>query len=170
MNDRTQSSDRETGLGSTGADGTGPASADDRSRPGTLAPRAYLLFGVATLLGLAHHLDHVIRGNHVGWPITPDVNPFTYSLGIYPLVALGFALSLTGRAGARYWTVVMALGTAMLAFFHLSPWAVEPPSDVVLPYADPAFGYLAFAILLALIGVVGAGALYSARQWVREWS
>lgn len=140
----------------------------DRSRSGTLGPRAYLLFGVATLLGLAHHLDHVIRGNHVGWPITPDVNPFTYSLAIYPLVVLGFTLSLTGRGGARYWTVVMTLGAGMLAFFHLSPWAVEPPGDVILPYANPVFGYVAFAVLLALILVVAGGALYSFRLWRRE--
>jgi hypothetical protein len=139
---------------------------DDRTSP--LPPRAYLLFAVATLLGLAHHLDHVIRGNHVGWPVTPEVNPFTYSLVIYPLVVLGFSLSLTGRAGARYWAVVMTLGTGMLAFFHLSPWAVEPPGDVILPYADPVFGYLAFAVLLALVGVVGVGALYSFRLWGRD--
>ena len=140
----------------------------DRSRGGTLGPRAYFLFALATLLGLAHHLDHVIRGNHVGWPITPEVNPFTYSLVIYPLVVLGFTLSLTGRAGARYWTVVMTLGTGMLAFFHISPWAVEPPGDVMLPYADSVFGYAAFAILLALILVVAGGALHSIRLWGRE--
>jgi hypothetical protein len=140
----------------------------DRSPDGTLGPRAYLLFAAATLLGLAHHLDHVIRGNHVGWPITPAVNPFTYSLVIYPLVVVGFALSLTGRAGARYWTVVMTFGAGMLAFFHLSPWAVEPPGDVILPYANPVFGYAAFAILLALILVVAGGALYSFRLWGRE--
>ena len=138
------------------------------SRSNTLGPRAHLLFAVATLLGLAHHLDHVIRGNHVGWPITPEVNPFTYSLVIYPLVVLGFTLSLTGQAGARYWTVVMTFGAGMLVFFHLSPWAVEPPGDVILPYANPVFGYLAFAVLLALIGVVGAGAVYSFRLWDRE--
>ena len=140
----------------------------DRAPGGTLGPRAYLLFAVATLLGLAHHLDHVIRGNHVGWPLTPEVNPFTYSLVIYPLVVLGFTLSLTGRAGARYWTVVTTLGAGMLAFFHLSPWAVEPPGDVILPYANPVFGYAAFAILLALILVVAGGALYSFRLWKRE--
>jgi hypothetical protein len=132
-----------------------------------LPARAYLLFAAATVLGLAHHLDHIIRGNHVGWPITPEVNPFTYSLVIYPLIAAGLILSLTGRAGARYWTVVMTLGTVMLAFFHLSPWAVEPPADVILPYSNPAFGYVAFAILLVLIGVVAYGAVYSFRLWYR---
>jgi hypothetical protein len=137
----------------------------DRSR--RLTPRAYLVFAVATLLGLAHHVDHVVRGNHVGWPVTPEVTPFTYSLAIYPLVVVGVSLSLTGRSDAGYWTVVTTLGTAMLAFFHLSPWAVEPPADVILPYSDPALGHLAFAILVALVGVVAVGALYSFRLWRR---
>jgi hypothetical protein len=143
--------------------------ADDEAerRPGGLTPRAYLLFGLATLFGLAHHADHVVRGNHVGWPITPEVNPFTHSLVIYPLVVTGFVLSLTGRAGARYWSVVMAFGGGMLVFFHLSPWAVEPPGDVILPYADPLWGYVAFAVLLLLIGVVFVGAGYSILLWRR---
>lgn len=135
---------------------------------GDLDPRAYLLFALATLLGLAHHVDHLIRGNHVGWPVTPDINPFTYSLAIYPLVVSGFVLSLTGRSGARYWTMVMTLGAGMLVFFHLSPWAVEPPSDVILPYADPFWGYVAFVVLLALIGVVLLGAGYSFVLWRRD--
>ncbi|WP_152420688.1 hypothetical protein [Haloferax sulfurifontis] len=147
---------------------TSPETATNTPQTSTLGPRAYLVFAVATLLGLTHHLDHVIRGNHVGWPITPEVNPFTYSLAIYPLVVLGFTLSLTGRASARYWTVVMTLGAGMLVFFHLSPWAVEPPGDVILPYANPLFGYLAFAVLLALILVVVVGALYSVLLWRRE--
>ncbi|WP_276258858.1 hypothetical protein [Haloglomus litoreum] len=134
---------------------------------GSLTTQAYLLFGLATVLGMAHHVDHVIRGNHVGWPVTASVNPFTYSLAIYPLVALGFVLAVTGWAGARYWAGVMTFGVGMLVFFHLSPWAVEPPGDVILPYANPVFGYLAFAILLALIVVVAAGAGYSILLWRR---
>ena len=136
----------------------------------TLPPKAYVLFALATLLGMAHHADHIIRGNHVGWPIIPTVNPFTYSLVIYPLVVLGFVLSLTGRAGARYWTAVMGFGGGMLVFFHLSPWAVEPPEDVILPYADPALGYLAFAVLLALIAIVYVGTGYALLLWRRDTS
>ncbi|WP_227134648.1 hypothetical protein [Halorubellus salinus] len=141
--------------------------AQDESRS-VLPALAYVLFALATLLGLAHHIDHVIRGNHVGWPITPQVNPFTYSLVIYPLVVTGFVGSLTGRTGERYWSLVMLVGGGMLVFFHLSPWAVEPPGDVILPYANPLFGYVAFAVLLALIGVVFAGAAYSLALWYRR--
>ena len=145
------------------------ASVDEETErsTGRLTPRAYLLFALATLFGLAHHADHVVRGNHVGWPITPEVNPFTYSLAIYPLVVAGLVFSVTGRAGARYWSVVMTLGGGMLVFFHLSPWAVEPPGDVILPYVDPLWGYVAFAVLLLLIGVVFVGAGYSVLLWRR---
>lgn len=145
------------------------AEADGATGPigGSLTTQAYILYGAATLLGLAHHVDHIIRGNHVGWPITPAVNPFTYSLLIYPLVVAGFALSITGRAGSRYWTAVMTVGGGMLVYFHLSPWAVEPPGDVILPYADPTLGYLAFAVLLGLIAVVFLGAGYSLLRWRR---
>lgn len=134
---------------------------------GSLPVHAYLLFAAATLFGVAHHVDHLVRGNHVGWPVTPEVNPFTYSLVIYPLVAVGFVLSLTGRAGARYWTAVTAFGSGMLVFFHLSPWAVEPPADVILPYSDPVFGYVAFAVLLSLVATVTLAAGYSLVLWRR---
>lgn len=66
---------------------------------GSLTTQACLSFGVATVLGLAHHLDHAIRGTHVGWPVTPAVNAFTFSLTIYPLMSLGGVLSVTGLAG-----------------------------------------------------------------------
>jgi len=127
-----------------------------------------LLVSVSTLLGLAHHVDHVIRGNHVGWPVTAQVNPFTYSLVVYPLIAVGVYLTVTGRASNRYWAVFFAFSTGMLAFFHLSPWAIEPPGDVILPYASPAVGYAAFGVLLALVASVTAGSLYAALVSLRE--
>ncbi|MDS0282504.1 hypothetical protein [Haloarcula onubensis] len=128
----------------------------------------YLVMAVSTLLGVAHHVDHVVRGNHVGWPITSQVTPFTYSLVVYPLIAVGLALTLSGRAGNRYWAGFFACSAAMLAYFHVSPWAVEPPGDVILPYADPAVGYLAFAVLLALVASVCLGSLLAAAAWYRE--
>lgn len=125
----------------------------------------YLFVLVSTLLGAAHHLDHVLRGNHVGWPLTPAVNPFTYSLAVYPLLALGLYLTVTRRAGVRYWLVFFAASTGLLAYVHVSPWAIEPPTDVIAPYADPAVGYLAFAVLLALVASVAVGTGYAATLW-----
>ena len=43
---------------------------------------------VTTAFGLLHHIDHVLRMNHSGWPFLAEVNTFTYSLMVYPLIAL----------------------------------------------------------------------------------
>jgi hypothetical protein len=145
-----------------------PADAPTPQTAAALPRTLWVLVAVPTLLGLAHHVDHVVRGNHVGWPVTAHVNEFTYSLGIYPLVALGVYLTVTDRAGAGYWAGLFAFSAALLAFFHVSPWAVEPPADVVVPYANPAVGYLAFTVLLALIGSVVFGSAYAALLWHRS--
>jgi hypothetical protein len=140
---------------------------DEPTNENRLEPWIYVFALIPTLLGLAHHVDHIIRGNHVGWPVTPHVNPFTYSLAIYPLLAVGLYLTITDRAGARFWTGFFALSAAILAYFHISPWAIEPPQDVIWPYANPVFGYLAFAIVLALIASVVVGTAYAAVLWRR---
>ena len=135
----------------------------------TSLTRAFYVFVlVPTLLGAAHHVDHVIRGNHVGWPLTPEVNPFTYSLAIYPLLAVSVYLTATRRVEARYWAGFFAFSAGMLAFFHVSPWAVEPPRDVIVPYESAVLGYAAFAILLALIASVVLGSAYAAVLWMRS--
>jgi hypothetical protein len=131
-------------------------------------PRLYVLIAVPTVLGIAHHIDHVIRGNHVGWPIAPTVNSFTYSLLIYPIVGVGLYLSLKEYVGVRYWIVTATLGTVLLWLFHFSPWAVEPPSDVILPYANPSLGYLAFAILIGLVLSLVLTTGYATYRW-RTW-
>lgn len=120
---------------------------------------------IPTVLGLSHHIDHIVRGNHVGWPLTPEVNAFTHSLAIYPLLMISLYLTLSGRVEARYWAGFFAFSAAMLAYLHISPWAVEPPQDVILPYANPLHGYLAFAVLLALIASVVIGSAYAAMLW-----
>jgi hypothetical protein len=130
----------------------------------------FLLVLAPTLLGAAHHVDHVIRGNHVGWPVTPEINPFTYSLAIYPLLAASLYLTVTDRVDAGYWAGFLGFSAGMLAFFHVSPWAVEPPRDVMVPYEAPLAGYLAFGILLALIASTVLGSAYAGVLWYRSRS
>jgi hypothetical protein len=134
----------------------------------TLTRAFYLFVLVPTVLGVAHHVDHIVRGNHVGWPITPEVNAFTYSLAIYPLLAISLYLTVTRRVEARYWAGFFAFSAVMLAYFHISPWAVEPPQDVMVPYDDPLVGYLAFGIVLALVASVVIGSVYGALLWYRD--
>ena len=145
--------------------GTGPGSGEGGTRRALLS-----LALLATVLGAGHHVDHLLRGNHVGWPATEAVNAFTYSLGIYPLVAVGVVLTLLGRAGARYWFGVSVVGFGMLATVHLGPWAIEPPGDIVGPYLPSPAGYLAFAWLLALLVTLLVLLGYAGLAWRRATS
>ena len=59
----------------------------------------YGLTYLAATLSLAHHIDQVIRHNAVGWPLTDEVNAFTMSLIIYPIISTGLLLYRAGRVG-----------------------------------------------------------------------
>jgi hypothetical protein len=37
------------------------------------------------ILSLLHHIDHILRIDHSGWPLLPRVSPFTYSILVYPI-------------------------------------------------------------------------------------
>lgn len=130
--------------------------------------RTRLLIYLATVLSLGHHVDHVIRGNHTGWPLTEQVTPFTYSLAVYPLIVLGLLLSRSDKAGAGYWLLLSGPGTAFLIGVHLGPTAIEPPGDIIGAYPTPLLGWAAFGWLLALIAVLAATFCYEVRQWRRE--
>ena len=62
----------------------------------------YRLTWLALALSLGHHLDHLIRGNAVGWPVTDQVNAFTASLIVYPIIATGLVLYRAGRVGPGF--------------------------------------------------------------------
>ncbi len=128
---------------------------------------AYRLILLAAVLSLGHHLDHLVRGTHVGWPLTEEVTPFTYSLVVYPLLLLGLALSRSGRVGPGSWLLLSGGGAVFLAAVHLAPGALEPPGDVVSGYASAPLGWLALAELLALLGVLLAHATYAGHAWRR---
>ena len=61
----------------------------------------YRLTWLALALSLGHHLDHLIRGNAVGWPVADQVNAFTASLVVYPIIATGLVLYRAGRVGPK---------------------------------------------------------------------
>jgi len=47
--------------------------------------RGEKLLLLATTVALVHHVDHVLRVDHSGWPFLPELTPFTFSLIIYPI-------------------------------------------------------------------------------------
>lgn len=129
--------------------------------------RGRRLIGLAALLSLGHHLDHVVRGDHTGWPVTGQVTPFTYSLAVYPLILLGVHLSRNGRVGAGYWALLSGLGTVFLLAVHLGPAAIEPPGDILGGYPTALGGVAAFGWLLALLAALAASFLHETGQWRR---
>lgn len=134
-----------------------------------MTPTLYRLVYAATLLGLGHHVDHAIRGNHVGWPLIERVTPFTFSLAIYPTVAVGLYLARRGRVGPGYWAVAWGAIGLLVAFVHLPLTAeAETTGDIVRPYSSAILGWAAFVWLLILGCVVAATAAYATYLWRRE--
>ena len=129
---------------------------------------SYGLIALATVLSLGHHLDHVIRGNHVGWPLTAEATPFTYSLGVYPIILLGLALTWSRRAGPGYWALLSGAGAIFVAAIHFGPAAVEPPADIIEVHEPRLVGWLAFAWLVAFVAVLVAHSLYATYRWARQ--
>lgn len=84
--------------------------------------RAEKLLLLAASVALLHHVDHVLRVDHSGWPFTPEVSPFTFSLIIYPVFLSVFFLK------SRPW--YKASATALLFLFSVFAHAfLETPMD-----------------------------------------
>ncbi len=130
-------------------------------------PRLYRLTYLAALFSAGHHIDHLIRGNAVGWPVTSEVNGFTGSLVIYPLILTGLALYRAGRVGPGFWIAVSGGGALFVGAVHFGPVALEPPPAIVDHYDSPILGWLAFAWLIVFIGVLVVSSAYEARLWLR---
>lgn len=63
--------------------GEPPGEARRRTTGQTLAEKVLL---VAFAVSVVHHVDHVLRRDHSGWPFVPEVTTFTYSLVVYPVL------------------------------------------------------------------------------------
>jgi hypothetical protein len=99
----------------------------------------FLTLAFVFLFGTLHHLDHLLRGNHVGWPATSEINPFTYSLMAYPFFVLGLAAMTRGRVWAGYWLVYGLAALALVGTTHfVPPLIAEPAQDIYGPYLEPS--------------------------------
>ena len=112
----------------------------------------------AVVFGLMHHTDHVIRGNHSGWPFQAEVTPFTYSLLIYALILPGIYLTARRRPVPGYHLFVAVVGLALLGFVHFVPTGDHeaPIADIYMVYGSPLAGMLALGVLAGLIISVAA--------------
>ncbi len=137
--------------------------------------RTWLLIAAAsvTIFGFFHHVDHVVRGNHSGWPFEEAVTPFTFSLLIYALLLPGLYLTWRGRLMAGYWLFTAVVLLALVTSVHFVGEDREAPiRDIYAVYDSPVWGFLAlmdFTVLVASL-VVLAGAAIQALRLARRRS
>lgn len=106
---------------------------------------------VVTFFGILHHVDHVVRGNHSGWPFQDAVTPFTFSLLIYALLLPGLYLTWRGRLMAGYWLLTAAVLFVVVTLAHFVGAEREAPvRDIYGVYDNPVWGFLALADLWAI--------------------
>ena len=125
----------------------------------------YLLTLAGAAASLVHHIDHAIRGNAIGWPLNGEVNAFTMSLAVYPIIATGLLLNRAGRVGPGFWALVSGGGAAFVSAVHFGPFAVEPPHLIHHGYADPVIGWLAFGWVVAFAALLAVTSVYETRLW-----
>src|SRR5215216_2447216 len=116
--------------------------------------RSLLALGMGvTVLGVLHHVDHVVRGNHSGWPFQEEVTPFTFSLLIYALLLPGLYLTARGRLMAGYWLFTAFVGLALVVWVHFVPTGdyEAPIEDIYAVYGSPLAGLLALVVLTGLV-------------------
>ena len=107
---------------------------------------------VVTVLALLHHVDHVVRGNHSGWPFEEAVTPFTFSLLIYALLLPGIYLNLRGRVAAGWWLFVALVGLLLVFSVHFVGADREVPiRDIYAVYGNPVWGVIALVVLYGLV-------------------
>lgn len=128
----------------------------------------YRLTYLAAVMSLGHHVDHVIRHNSVGWPLTDDVNAFTMSLLIYPVIVTGLLLYRAARVGPGFWALISGGGAAFVSVVHFGPVAVEPPEMILNEYDPPIVGWLAFTWLVTFVAVLVVTSLYETRLWWQQ--
>ena len=127
--------------------------------------RRWLLIAASgtTAFAIMHHTDHVVRGNHSGWPFEEAVTPFTFSLLIYALLLPGLYMTISGRLMAGYWLFTAVVGLALVVWVHFVPTGdyEAPIQDIYAVYGSPLAGLLALVVLTGLVSslvtlVIGA--------------
>ena|SRR3712207_390397 len=126
-----------------------------RLLPVHLKLRRWLLIAATctTVFAIMHHTDHVVRGNHSGWPFEEAVTPFTFSLLIYALLLPGLYLTAKGLLMARYWLFTAVVGLALVVWVHFVPTGdyEAPIEDIYAVYGSPLAGLFALVVLTGLV-------------------
>jgi hypothetical protein len=150
-------------------------SAVAEAQPAQAKLRTWLIVAAAsvTFFGFFHHADHVVRGNHSGWPFEEAVTPFTFSLLIYVLLLPGLYLTMKRRLMAGYWLFTAVVGLALVVWVHFVPTGdyEAPIEDIYAVYGSPLAGLLALIVLAGLVSslvMLAIAAMWALRSTKRS--
>jgi hypothetical protein len=114
------------------------------------------------VLSLGHGADHLIRGD-LRWQLLPA----TIFIAIYAFLGLGLYFYLRGKAGPLFWAIAAGIGVVLGWLGHFSPFTDQTPQAIYHAYANPAAGWLAVAILSALMLSLIAMVIYAEYLWAK---
>jgi len=129
--------------------------------------RTRIIVILVVVAGFLHHVDHVLRADHSGWPFIEQVTPFTISLFIaYPVAA--FVFFARGWFWLKFWLVTLSyIFTQGVHIFIETPnhqyltWATNASPDPdslgqpnLLDIASPPVGVYAVVLSLLLSAVL----------------
>jgi hypothetical protein len=120
-----------------------------------LTQNGYRLVALITGLSVAHHVDHILRGV-TGWPLDGEFNPFSASLFVYPVIAVGVFLSRRERVGPLFWSLLAGGGALFILFVHVGPAAGDAVGDIPGQYSSPVADVVALVILAAFFAALTA--------------
>lgn len=137
-----------------------------------LSTRTRWLLTATISVGLFHHIDHVLRVDHSGFPFRPDVTPFTYSLVAYPILLFAL-LGPQAWRWARLAVLAGATGFTLWAHTQVETpwmqyvmWAENRSLDPLTPgfqnafcIQSPALGWAAVVISLTLNALLSVSTL-----------
>jgi hypothetical protein len=129
------------------------AMANGSERRASARSRGLVLLSIG--VGLLHHTDHVLRGDHSGWPFTSQVTPFTFSLVVYVFLLLAWVLRRRADIGAGAVALVLALTQFSHTVFELpiDQYRTWANGTNILCVISPPLG-IAAVLLSLLLSVV----------------
>lgn len=114
----------------------------------------YRLVIAITALSIAHHIDHILR-DVTGWPFAGGFNPFSASLFVYPVIAVGVVLTRRGRFGPVFWASLAGGAAVFIVAVHVGPAAGDAVNDIPAYYDSTIADVVALTILAGLfLGLV----------------
>jgi hypothetical protein len=130
-------------------------------RHALVGDRSSKLLLTAFVLAIIHHVDHVLRADHSGWPFRAEVTPFTFSLLIHPIFITAL---LIASLKVRFALVLLLFSFAQVAHMVLETphdqyhtWAagVSDFADTagqpnMLHVSSPTLGYFAVVVSVLL--------------------